>query len=415
MAWSDRVARWVARQAARQVAQWRRTGRSEVAWALRLTAAAVASYVVAVAMFSGTKPLLAPLTALLVVQLTPISLLASGVDRVLSVVAGVSLAVGFTVVFPLTWWSLGLLIAVSLLVGQVIRLGPNLVEVPISAMLVVGVGTLGVESAGWQRLSETLVGAAVGVLFNLLFPPKVTSGAAGDAIGALADDLAQLLRRAADELSTIEPDSVDLTAHTGDWLDSSRLLTYDIPRVGNTLLGAEQSRRLNLRAVGTPDVGPGLRQGLEALEHSAVTVRSMFRSIQDAANDPGWPTGEVAEASTMAIVEFLRDLAAGIGGFGDLVRVEAEPHGPSQAAQITRVQEAREGLHEARARINDLLLSDGGPVLTELHFTLITTVKRLLEELDLDARIRRQLRMRRTAPPLVSRVTRGRPRPRSDG
>ncbi len=409
MAWSDTAVR----TAARQLALFRRSGRAEVAWALRLTAAAVASYVVAAAIFSGTKPLLAPLTALLVVQLTPISLLASGVDRVLSVMAGVSLAVGFAVVFPLTWWSLGLLIAASILVGQVIRLGPNLIEVPISAMLVLGVGALGVESAGWQRLTETLVGAGVGVLSNLIFPPKVATDEAGEAIAALADDAAQLLERAADELSAPDLTSGDLSAHATDWLDSSRRLTYDIPRIGSALLHAEQSRRLNLRALGTPDAGPGLRQGLEALEHSAVTVRSMFRSVQDAVTDPGWPGGEVADASTAAVAEFFRDLAAGIRGFGELVRAEAEPRIAGHMPQITRVREAREGLHEARARINDLLLSDSDPVLTELHFALMTTVKRLLGELDLDARIRRQLRMARPAAPLVTRASRSRPhRPR---
>ena len=50
-------------------------------------------YVVAEALFPGSAPLTAPLTALLVVQLTPVSLLVSGLDRVVSVVAGVGLAV----------------------------------------------------------------------------------------------------------------------------------------------------------------------------------------------------------------------------------------------------------------------------------------------------------------------------------
>ena len=58
----------------------------------------------------------------------------------LSVVAGVALAVLFVSVVGLTWWSLGVLVAASIVVGQLLRLGPHLVEVPISAMLVLGVG-----------------------------------------------------------------------------------------------------------------------------------------------------------------------------------------------------------------------------------------------------------------------------------
>ena len=80
---------------------------------------------------------------MLVVQVTPVSLLASGVDRVVAVVTGVALAVAFAAVLPLEWWSLGLLIFVSITIGQALRLGSNLTEVAISGMLVLGVGSLG--------------------------------------------------------------------------------------------------------------------------------------------------------------------------------------------------------------------------------------------------------------------------------
>ena len=95
------------------MARWRSL-RPALSWTLRLTAAAVAAWVVAVGVFPGSEPVLAPLTALLVVQATPISLLVSGLDRVVSVVAGVLVAVGFAAVVDLTWWSLGLAIALGL-------------------------------------------------------------------------------------------------------------------------------------------------------------------------------------------------------------------------------------------------------------------------------------------------------------
>ena len=68
------------------------------------------SYVAATLIFPEAQPLLAPLTAMLVVQVTPASLLARGLDRVIAVVAGVSIAVGFATLVPLEWWTLGLLI-----------------------------------------------------------------------------------------------------------------------------------------------------------------------------------------------------------------------------------------------------------------------------------------------------------------
>lgn len=401
---------FLSRKLSVQVGRFRRGGPAAVFWSLRLTVAAVASYVVGLVLFPGTVPLLAPLTALLVVQVTAISLLASGLDRVLSVVAGVSLAVGFSAVVPLEWWSLGLLIAVSLLIGQALRLGANLVEVPISAMLVLGVGALGAESAAWQRLTETLVGAAVGVAANLVFPPKIATDDAGKAIEELADDLAGLLDRAADELSLPDVTGSDVAAHATQWLEEARRATHDLPRVGAALLQAEQGRRLNVRALGTPNVGPGLRQGMEALEHSAVGLRTMFRAVYDATTDPNWPEGEVVDAVITGLERVFRDLARGVSAFGHLVRAEADRTRGSWTPEIARVQEALVGLHEARARLSDLLTMDTGPVLFELHVALLSTVKRTMHELDLDVRIRRQLRLHPPTPPLLTRAPRRRPR-----
>ena len=91
----------------RELSRLRSDGRAALLWSLRITVAAVASYVAGTLFFPGTQPLLAPLTAMLVVQVTPVSLLASGIDRVVAVVTGVSLAVAFATVVPLQWWSLG--------------------------------------------------------------------------------------------------------------------------------------------------------------------------------------------------------------------------------------------------------------------------------------------------------------------
>ncbi len=393
-----------------QLARFRRGGRPAIAWAFRLSAAAVASYVVALALFPGTLPLLAPLTALLVVQVTPVSLLASGVDRVVSVVAGVSLAVVFSDVVPLTWWSLWVLIAVSIMIGQALRLRSNLIEVAISAMLVLGVGSFGADHAAWQRITETLVGAAVGIATNLLLPPKVASADAGKAIDDLTDRLSRLLGRAAEELAEVGPSGRDVAGLAGDWLDEARAVTHDIPTVGATLLRAEQGRRLNVRAVGRPDAGPGLRQGLEAVEHSAVAVRSMFRAVHDATDDESWPDDDVGEGALLGLEQVLRELAAGVSAFGDLVRAEAQPQHRDVVPQTHRVRDALEGLHDAQARLDDLMTVESPPVVSELHLSVREAVKRLLVEMDLDNRLRRQLRLSRTNPLQPHRE--GRPGPR---
>lgn len=400
---------WWQRGLARELTRLRNDGRAGVLWSLRITVAAVASYVVATLAFPHTQPLLAPLTAMLVVQVTPVSLLASGLDRVIAVVAGVSLAVVFADVVPLEWWSLGILILVAITIGQVLNLRSNMLEVAISGMLVLGVGVFGAESAAWQRITETLVGAAVGIAANLVFPTKVSSDDAGRAIDGLADRLTELLNRAADEMATLVREGRDVTPSARRWLDDARRITHDIPQVGAALLQAEQGRRLNVRAVGTPDAGPGLRQGLESLEHSAVAIRVMFRSVVDGTHDVPWLQDEGAEDVLLGLAHTFRELAAGIDAFGQLVHDEAGSSTTMSSVDVEQLREALEGLHEARARLEDLLVADLPAPLVELHAALLSTVKRLLREMDLDERVRRQVRLlRRTRPRLPRPVL---PRP----
>ena len=128
---------------------------------LRLTGAAVAAYLVALLLLDDPRPVLAPLTALLIVQVTLVGTITDTARRILSVVAGVALAIVFSAFVGFSWWSLALLIAASIMEGQVLRLGPHLLEVPISAMLVLAVG--GSEHAALDRVTATVVGAAVGL------------------------------------------------------------------------------------------------------------------------------------------------------------------------------------------------------------------------------------------------------------
>ena len=116
-----------------------RRGRTPGLRTAKTTLAAVLSYVVADQLGTSATPVLAPLTALLVVQLTMYETVRQGWERILSVLAGVLVAIGLASVVGLNWWSLGAVVALSLVVGRALRLGPQLLEVPISAMLVLAV------------------------------------------------------------------------------------------------------------------------------------------------------------------------------------------------------------------------------------------------------------------------------------
>ncbi|MGH8862363.1 MAG: FUSC family protein, partial [Jatrophihabitantaceae bacterium] len=111
----------------------RERGLAAAARVLRLTGAAVAAYLVALLFVTAQRPVTAALTALLVVQVTLVGTITDTIRRIVSVVAGVVLAIGVSNVVGLTWWSLAAIVAASIVVGQLLRLGPHLLEVPISA------------------------------------------------------------------------------------------------------------------------------------------------------------------------------------------------------------------------------------------------------------------------------------------
>ena len=61
---------------------------------------------------------------------------------------------------------------------------------------------------------------------------------------------------------------------TTSWLKDARRLNRHVPCVHRALDHAEESRRLNLRALGTAHEDRGLRGSVDALQHSSVSMRT---------------------------------------------------------------------------------------------------------------------------------------------
>ena len=169
-------------------------------WAkiVRLTTAAVIAYLFAKLVDPSVSDLTGPLTALLVVQSSLTQSLTSGIGRVASVLTGILVAVTLSIWVGLTRWSLGIAIGSALILAHLLRLGDHILETPISAMLILGVSSHDV--AAQTRIVNTLIGAAVGMTFNLAFPPAVRVGTIQESIRAVTGSTAEVLHRAAAEL-----------------------------------------------------------------------------------------------------------------------------------------------------------------------------------------------------------------------
>ena len=275
-----------------------------------------------------------------------------------------------------------------------------------------GVGyASGANALGLSRVVETLIGAAVGVGVNVLFPPAVQSRNAGQAVQRLAEEVAALLDEIAQALGSTPSNhqsvtssgelfptgsgfftipSVDRTSGdagltveaTGRWIDDARRLNRHVPRVDRALTHAEDSRRLNVRALTTPYSARSLRGGLEALEICSIAVRGLVRSVDD------WVKGGMREPdhafgdrARRAWAELLHDLAVVVRAFGVLLRAEVEG---DATAEETAVADALDRMRLDRVRHADALLADPRehPDLWEIDSALAGLVDRMLLEFD---------------------------------
>jgi hypothetical protein len=352
-----------------------------VAQTLRAAAAATLAYVIALHVSNQPAPLTAPLTALLVVQVTLYSTLTTGVQRVNAVVIGVLIAIGFSAVMGLSWWSLGLIILIALGVGQLVRVGDFVNEVAISGMLVLGVTQL--ASQAWDRVVETLVGAAVGLAFNLVFAPPVWVDPAAESIEDLARRMHALLGAMGRELD-VPPVVERIEAR----LYQARALDQYVAEVDDALRRAEDSLRLN------PRVSEGLlsrlmlRTGLDTLEICVVVVRVLTRSLTDLAKRRQGEEPLFAADVGRSLEQTFGHVGEALVNFAELVTAQVSANAQQAEEELA---EQLSAAWTSRDEAAQLLLGRVRlhPHAWQLHGAILAEIDRILDELDLEHRSRR--------------------------
>jgi hypothetical protein len=337
----------------------------------KTTLAAVISWELALRLPGSQPPVLAPLTALLVTQLTLVKSITGSLQRVASVTAGVLLALVVADVLGLHWWSVGLVIFVSLAIGQVLKLGSHRIEVPVSALLVMTLG--GTTGVARTRVLETLIGAVVGVVVNTVLAPPVYIRPAAEAIYELADDMARVLEGVAADLR--EGWSGE---DAYERLLEARELDGEIGEAREAVGQAEDSLRLNPRRRLVGDPSDELQEAMTILEHSVILVRGLCRSLVSLDTHTGGrgPDPELR----VAIGRLLGEVADAVRVFGEHVAASV----PGPQANQAPLQRA---LARARAGRDDLAKAMAAgprdePGAWQVYGHLLANVDRLLSELD---------------------------------
>ncbi|MBM7505983.1 aromatic acid exporter family protein [Agromyces aurantiacus] len=295
--------------------RFRATRRAPLLQVLKSAVATVAAWLLAGWLIPGQLPVFAAIAALLVVQPSVNQSLGKAIERSVGVIAGVVIASLLGLAFGQASWVILVAILVSMIAAWAARMTtPTANQVAISAMLVLALGGTSPEYA-FDRIVETLIGAAIGIVVNALIVPPVLAAPARDQLAALGRELAASVDRLAAALETPQR-RADLDA----LMIEVRLLRPMREAADGAIADAEESLTLNPRRSAHRDDIAEQHRLLERLSPMVTQVIGMTRAFVDHYDDD-----LAGEPTVRAIAEQLRRVAHDIRLAVHLADVAPEP------------------------------------------------------------------------------------------
>jgi uncharacterized membrane protein YgaE (UPF0421/DUF939 family) len=252
------------------------TSRAPLLQVLKTAAAAVLAWIVCSLVDPGQIPVFGAIAAIIVVQPSVNQSFSRALERSVGVIVGVIVAFLVTLVFGAPSWLILLAIVVSLLVGWVLRFpASSLIQIPISAMLVLSIGA---ATPGYAvaRIFETVIGAVIGVIVNWLIVPPLATRPAREAVERLGSEVAATMDGLAVVLS--QPTDAAFRAQT---LVEARLLRPMQAKAQSAVDAAEESLRFNPRRSGSRSRLATDRELLTMLGVVVTRVLGMARALND--------------------------------------------------------------------------------------------------------------------------------------
>lgn len=353
---------------------------------LRLLKATLAATVAweAVDLLGSPYPALGSLAAILVVQVTVRATLTRSIQLTIGVSLGLLLAVGVGRLLGSHWWTVALIVIGALVLGEILRLGPFSPQAAVSALLAFSLGS----GYGLNRVFDTLVGAAIGIVVNTLIAPPSYVVETGRTLRRVAEDIGALLCDIGDGLG-VDPSTVPVDR----WLERARGISGDLTSAAASLDRAHESVSFNLLARTASGHLDRLVESRRALEHAGTQVRGIARALSDlrqvgrADADGGRPgrgrpgPSDAADGILRLLGPTLTEIGHGVAAFGRLLEQPASPGNRAQA--VAAHQRATTGRAEAAAEIADLTTHGGlasGDAL--LLSSILVDVEHLIREVD---------------------------------
>lgn len=278
----------------------------------------------------------------------------------------VGTAIGAGVALLSVWaFGVGLIsVSITVILCSVVARGLHLgevasVNVPVTALIVIGPGLS--ESTAANRLLSTLIGAAVAIAFSYFSHAKTPAGRTIDQITSLAKKSAKLLGEMSEGVAAgfTQDDA-------GKWLAKGRLLIEEIPKVRAQALEAKAHARW-FPTADDQEAEELYTRGV-AIEHTVVQVRTIARTLFDAAVDGGIPFG------------IQRQIAQGLSAasYAISTKAEGEVDLGSNADQADELRLAGQTLAEQLIEESDNVDHEQ----LARSISLVTNLERIADSLD---------------------------------
>jgi uncharacterized membrane protein YgaE (UPF0421/DUF939 family) len=333
--------------------------------------AAAAAWEVATALLNVPNPVLAPVAALVTVQVTVYQSVWRAIQYSAGIVAGMLAALAIGAGLGVNVLTMSLVVVAGLVLGRTLRLGTQVNQVAVTALLVLSFG----NHYGYTRVYDSIIGAAVGVIVNFLIAPPAFVRTAAKELADLADDLGLLTAKVA---GAVRKEWTHSDAQS--WLSRSRELSGEARAARKIAQQAEEAVKFHPRRNFHLSEVHRVDEAAIALDHVATQLNSLVRGLSDMNSDFS-PVPEKLRAVPEEMALLLDDTAKALSAYGRLQLPDAAS---------TRVYDELSDLIKrakphAREAAQAMHPDEDAPTLVwSVYGALLDDARRMLRELDPD-------------------------------
>ncbi|GAA0593073.1 FUSC family protein [Streptomyces crystallinus] len=346
--------------------------------AFKAAAAALIAWALAGWWWKAPMALLAPWTALFLVQSTVYRSLKTALQQFVVVVVGTLLAAAAGVLTGDTMLAMLIALPLTTLFGSYARFGTQGLNAPTAALFVLVYGTYS-GFAIVHRFLETLLGAAIGLTVNALVVPPVHTRSVRHLRARLPEESAALLHTVADGLDDGGFSHGDADA----WHDRARRLTDRVTDLRSARRWSDESYRFNpgRRLRRSAPVAPAADWDF-VWDRITSHIEAITRTLADAAGGRCDDT-VLRDPAPRTVAELLR-AAGDVCALDDAVEIPADQAQGSENQSGGRSRERREALRRAYTAQSELtsLFRERGDALEDVLAALTADTIRLLAELS---------------------------------